>query len=148
MKFFFVVLFTLLLPPHPALADAKLAEENEYVKCEIVLQQKELKAGSTGYVLISFKPKRGIHITTDPPFRISLDTVQQFFRLGKALFSKDARGYLNSQETVRQPLMVARTVTPGTYRLGGTLIYYYCSENDGWCSRFKQPIELTLTIAK
>lgn len=148
LKFFFLVSFTLSLAPHYVPADGKPTEENEYVKCEIVLQHKEMKAGSTGYVLISFRPKNGIHITTDPPFRISLDTLQRFFTLGKALFSKDARGYLNSHETVRQSFTIAKTVTAGTYTLGGTLIYYYCSENDRWCSRFKQPIALSLTIAK
>ena len=148
MKFFFVVFFPLLLAPHHSVADGKSTVKNEYVRCEIVLQQKELKAGSSGYVLFSFMSKKGFHVTTDPPFQISLDTLQQFFTLGKAEFSKDTNGYLSPEQTVRQPLTVAKMVVPGSYDLKGTLIYYYCSESDGWCSRFKQPIELTLKITK
>ena len=148
MKLLFVTLFLLVSVPFPLLGGGKSAAENEYVKCEIVLQQKELKAGSSGYVLISFQPKKGIHITTDPPFRISLDTSRQVFTLGKAEFSRDDNGYLNSRKGVRQPLTVAGTAAPGSYAMRGTLIYYYCSENDGWCSRFKQPIDLTFTVTK
>src|SRR5712692_5873412 len=144
MNFFIAALSGLMLAPHHSAVGAISAIDNEYVKCEIVLHEKELKAGSSGYLLISFKPKKGIHVTTDPAFHLSLDTLQQFFSLGKAEFSEDANGYLNSGKTVRQPLTVAKKVMPGSYVVKGTLVYYYCSENDGWCSRFRQPVELTL----
>lgn len=148
MKFSLCLILSTLIASYYVSTGDKSVSENEHVKCDIVLKQKELRAGELGYFLILFKPKKGIRITTDPPFQVSLDTTQQFFSLGKAEFSQDANGYLNSEKAVRQSFTITRMTKPGSYALKGTLIYYYCSDGEGWCSRFIQPIELKLMITK
>lgn len=121
---------------------------NDLVGINFSLNQKEFKAGGAGYFLISFKPKKGIHITTDPPFHVSLDTAGKIFSLGKVEFSQDASGYVDPQKSVLQRFTIAKTTPPGSYELKGILTYYYCSDEAGWCSKFKQPIHLTFTLTK
>lgn len=124
--------------------DEKISNDNVDVKFN--LKQKEFQSGETGYFLISFKPKKGIHITTDPPFEFTFDTLKQFFSAGKAEFAKDKKEYLKTQQSVKQDFSIAKRTPPGSYNVKGTLVYYYCSDKEGWCSRFRQPVELTLTV--
>lgn len=140
----FVLSFLLL---HTFSPDQKPAV-NDYVGVEISVKQKKLKAGTAGDVLISLKPKKGIHITADPPFSLSLDTLKQFFSSGKPDFKKDDKGYVNTESAIRQEILVAKTTPVGSYKLKTTFIYYYCSDEEGWCSRFKQPLELSVTVVK
>jgi hypothetical protein len=144
MMKYFVVIGLFLLPTSSSKSSDKIV--NEMVAVELNLPQQQLRAGETGTVLIFFKPKKGIHITTDPLFELTFDTLTQFFSTGKTTFEKDKKEYLKTQQPVKQRFLVAKKTLPGSYRLKGTLIYYYCSDKEGWCSRFKQPVELTITV--
>jgi hypothetical protein len=132
-----------------ALAPGEGKVSNDLVGLDVGLRQSQLKPGETGQVIISFKPKKGIHVTTDPPFEFSIDTLGHFFSVGdKAEFVTDTKGYVNPSRPVRQPFIVSRDTPAGTYEVKATLIYYYCSDNEGWCSRFKQPVRFSVKIAK
>lgn len=144
MKLLSVFVLAILAPFPSGTLDEKTS--NDKVEVEFNIKQKEFRSGETGYFLISFKPKKGIYITTDPPFEFTFDTLKQFFSISKAVFVKDGKGYLKAQQSVRQHFLIAKGTPSGSYKVKGTLIYYYCSDDEGWCSRIKQPVELALTV--
>lgn len=125
---------------------AVVESTNALVDVKLTVEQRHLRPGETGAVLISFKPKKGISITTDPMFELTIDTLEQFFALGRITFAKNAKGCLEPNRSVEQRLIVARETPPGVYYIRGTFLYYYCSDQEGWCSRFRQPVELSLTV--
>ena len=57
--------------------------ENKYVKCDIALQQKHLKAGTTAHVLITFTPIAGIHVNGKPAMEIKIDSTNSIAAVGK-----------------------------------------------------------------
>lgn len=119
---------------------------NDLVDVRVEVTESTFRPGTAAHFLISFRPKKGINITTDPAFEFSFDTLKQFFSAGKATFVKDAKGYLKPQQPVKQQFAIAKQTPPGSYRVRGTLVYYYCSDAEGWCSRFRQPVELTFVV--
>lgn len=137
-----IVLLGVLIGPTRAV----LESANEMVDVKLTVEQSQLRPGETGTVLISFKPKKGISITTDPMFELTIDTLKQFFALGNTTFVKNTKGCLEPNRSVEQRLIVARETPPGVYCIRGTFLYYYCSDKEGWCSRFRQPVELSLTV--
>jgi hypothetical protein len=123
-------------------------QANTYVKVDISFSQNDLKAGETGKLLIFFTPQDEIHITTDPPMRFAL-TSSELFVLGERLVPTDtATGYVDTSQPVVQDLQVKTIAIPGKATLKGTLTYYFCSDSEGWCRRFNQPVELDATISR
>jgi len=122
---------------------------NEYVKVDIKVKQKYMKPGETGELKITFKPKSGIHINLDPPLSIKIDSTADVRSSGKFDIPKSTKkGYFDITKTAKQQFTLSRKITSGTVLLKGMLSYFYCSDTDGWCSRFKQPFEFTISIKK
>ncbi|MBI5216697.1 MAG: hypothetical protein HY960_13175 [Ignavibacteriae bacterium] len=122
---------------------------NKFVQCEIKLVEQSLKAGSTGTVQISFKPTKGIHVNLDPPMSLNLDKSDVISKIEKLETTKDKKhDYLDATKPVTAKFTITKNAKPGTIKLKGTFTYFYCSDAEGWCNRFKQPIELALTITK
>ena len=144
MKSLFIILLFLVCFL-PGYAQLNIKED---VAVVTALQQSVLKAGTAGQLTISLKPKKGIHVTADPPFTFSLDTLTQFFSVGKPNFTKDGKGYVDTRHQIRHELSVAKTTPPGSYRVKGVFTYFYCSDAEGWCSRFRHPVELTVNVAR
>ena len=63
-NFIAIVIMSIVLLSSYTIAGGTRPPENKYVKCDIVLQKKQLKAGTTGQLLITLKPIRGIHVNT------------------------------------------------------------------------------------
>lgn len=121
------------------------AKTNEYVKYSASLERKQVARGSTAVLLFRLQPKKGIHVNLDPPLSLTFDSLPPVLKLGELKIPK-RRAYLDAAQPISQPVLVARTAAPGTVTLRGTLTYYYCSDADGWCSRYRQPVELALVI--
>lgn len=123
--------------------------KNEYVDVTISIKQKSLKPGTAGELLISFKPKRGIHINLDPPLSVKIDSSEFVASVGKLDTLRDARtAYLDVAKPVRQLFTLSKKIKPGTVTIRGLLTYFYCSDAEGWCSRFKQPIEVSVPVVR
>lgn len=120
---------------------------NEYVKCAVTLKENSLRAGSRRNLLIALKPKAGIHVNIKPPIGIVLDSTGVIEKVESPMIPK-ADTLLNTSKPISQPIVVAKSVKPGAVTLKGTITYYYCSDAEGWCSRFKQPFELTVNVVK
>jgi len=144
-----VITLALLLSLHAAFAGNGKKTENEYVKVSVSLKERSLKPGETGEMLIAMRPKSGIHVNLQPPIDIKLDSNSAFALVGGLHTSKGSKPeYLDASKPIRQTIKLKKTMKLGTTTVSGTLIYFYCSDADGWCSRFKQPFTLTMSVSK
>jgi hypothetical protein len=125
------------------------AVKNKYVSFEISLKDSNLKAGTTGELQILLTPKKGFHINMIPPIQIIFEKSKHFESFGKPYVpAAEDTAYLDASKPVRQSFKLAKFIKEKSFTLKGTLNYYYCSESDGWCSKYSQPIEIGITVIK
>ena len=130
-------------------AGDKSTASNEYVKINTVVKEHSLKAGAKGTLLFTFIPKKGIHINIEQPMSLKLDSAALVSRVGDLVVPQSAKKeIMNDKKPVKQAFTISTNVNPGEIHIKGILTYFYCSDEEGWCSRFKQPIDVTLTIKK
>lgn len=140
-----IALFTILLMliAAPKSNDTS-GKEDVTVDCH--LDKQELSIGRSGVLVISFEAKKGIHITTDPEMELYLDTLDAVFRLAKLEYRKNPKDYIDLGKPVRQHFKIAKNAAIGRSVLRGTLVYYFCSDDEGWCTRKTYSFDLPLTI--
>jgi hypothetical protein len=123
--------------------------ENQYVKFSASIRDKHLRPGTTTGLVVRLKPVRGIHINGRPPVEIKIDSSSTISSVGKIDVPRDSStGFIDPHRPVTVPITLSKNLKPGLMTVKGTLTYYYCSDAEGWCSRFKQPVEFTITIVK
>ena len=149
MRFYFVFILLFLSGFDFVLGDDKPKIENEYVTASITLRPSKLRAGNSGELLISLKPKKGIHINLQPKAELKLEISDAFILTDSLIIPKSKKtGFVDSEKPIRQMFKLSPKLSPGTVTLNGTLTYYYCSDAEGWCSKFKQPIQLKAIVKK
>ncbi|MDP2209261.1 MAG: hypothetical protein Q8K98_10910 [Bacteroidota bacterium] len=138
-----ISIFILLLLPLYLFCD----DENEYVQVYTSVKPATIKAGGNAEILFTFATQEGIHINLDPPIEVEID--KKFAALSKLDVPK-AKGseYLNLKKPVKQSFTLNKKLKPGKHQLKGTLTYFYCSDEEGWCSRFQQTIQLNIVVEK
>jgi len=147
MKLYFSILASAILLSTITIKAGNTNKINEYVQVSISTDKKIFKADTFGEIIIKFQPKDGIHINLDPPFSINLDSTAVIKASGKPFFKKDNKTqYLDVSKPVKQKFSIPKNIKPGEHKIKGMLIYFYCSNAEGWCSRFKQPFELDIRI--
>lgn len=119
---------------------------NQYVKVAAALVDSTLSPGGRGEILITLKPIEGIHINADPAPEFSVDSGSVAKAIGAPRGKKDDRGYLSVGEPVRQEIVIAPMAAPGEHHVRGLFIYYYCSDTEGWCMRYRQAVALTVIV--
>ena len=138
----FAVLIPILIP-----ANTAAIEERREVRCDIHLASTTLKPGASGEIVLMFSPEEGIHINTDPAMEFEFDKSSPIHFTGITSLPKAAKtGYLDPSKPVRCAFTVNKSLKKGKHTLKGTVQYYFCSDTEGWCNRFSQPIELTFTV--
>ncbi|MBI5475238.1 MAG: hypothetical protein HY964_00710 [Ignavibacteriales bacterium] len=147
MNKFIIIIFALIILTISSTFSNDQGKKNDMVDVQIKLKQNELPAGSTGEIEIKFKPKKDIHINFEPPISVKFDSSSLFSKVEKLnVPRKPKEEYLNTSKPVTQKFTLSKNIHPGKQTVKGTLIYFYCSGSDGWCSRFKYPFEVTLKI--
>jgi len=68
------VLVTVVSFAAVAVSSEKPAAENQYVKFSVALKQPTMAKGSTGALLITLRPQKGIHINLEPPVSVTFDS--------------------------------------------------------------------------
>ena len=122
-------------------------QKNPYVNCSVSVKQKKLKSGAKGELLITLTPRQGIHINLEPPLSVTLDQSKAIASLGNiAIAQKDT--ILDVSKPIRFTFTLAQSIKPGKVTIGGAVTYFYCSETEGWCSKFKQQFEAKFTLIK
>ena len=149
MQNFFIPILLLILNPLSQKDTVSTAVGNKYVSYAVVLKEKTLKVGETGTLLISLTPQKGFHITFEPSPSVQFATSDVVASTGKLGIIKMERDeYLDLSKPLKQPFTLSKKSKSGFAAIKGTLTYFYCSEKDRWCSKFKQPFELQITITK
>ncbi|HUL42723.1 MAG TPA: hypothetical protein VLY03_00030 [Bacteroidota bacterium] len=139
-----IVLFTA-----SAIAGGNPPTQNSYVQCRVQTKQKNLQPGSSGELLITLKPQEGIHINLQPAIDVKLDSSVAVTAVGKTEIPRQATAnYLDTSIPVKQSFAVPKSAQPGNIVVRGTITYFYCSDAEGWCSRFKQPFLVNLTVVR
>ncbi len=125
------------------------SEERREVKCDIQLASASMKAGATGEIILTFMPDEGIHINTDPAmeFEFAKDPTVHFTGI-TSLPKAPKTGYLDARRPVKYGFTLDKKIRKGKHTVTGTVRYYFCSDAEGWCNRFSQPIHLTFTVTQ
>ena len=120
-----------------------------HVKVYASLSKQTFKSGETGELRLTFSPEEGYHINANPPVEFTIDSGKVVLLKGELTQTVDrSNGYLSTRSPVRQTLYVPSTVAPGVHVMKATVTYYYCSDLEGWCVRFRQPVLLSFTLVR
>jgi hypothetical protein len=147
MKLPTFALLALLLASTAAQAGSLRLTGNKSVAVEISLADTVVAAGDTITMAVRFRPVEGIHINLQPPLDFKRDTSSGAALAGSLVLPK-GEPYLNTNAPVVQRFVVPRGAKPGRLSLNGMLTYFYCSDKEGWCSKYKQPVELSVTVRR
>jgi len=124
---------------------------NKYVRYNVEPGRSSMKPGAAGTLRFRLTPQQGIHINTEPAIAFILNDSPDFSLTGKLRFQTvkvDTSVYLDTTKAIRQSFTLAKGAKAGQHVLKATLTYFYCSDAEGWCSRFKQPVEVMVNVVK
>jgi hypothetical protein len=150
MKFLSFVLF-LTASLSFCVSGGEQPKENKYVRFSARMEKTTLRPGETATLSLTLTPAGGIHINLEPPMSFLPDTSQPcaVTKTGGLHFEKmDTTAFLNSGRPITLQLKAGSGAAPGTCHFKGTFSYFFCSDAEGWCSRWKQPVDLTVRIGK
>ena len=143
---YFLALFLIAVP---AFSGGPSSGSNPWVATAVSAAPAKLRAGASTELRISLKPAAGIHIVLQPAIDVKLDSVTAVAGTGTLQVPAAAdKEHLDPAHPVRLKITLAKDVRPGTLTLKGTLVYYYCSDAEGTCNKFKQPLELRLSVVR
>ncbi|MDA0987422.1 MAG: hypothetical protein O3A55_07485, partial [Bacteroidetes bacterium] len=95
-------------------------------------------------LFVTFEPKSGIHINTEPPIELLLESD---LKIKKIQLKKTKEDYLDFSSPVKFRIK-PKTNNFKKDSLFAKLQYYYCSDSEGWCNRFTQEISIKINISK
>jgi len=128
-------------------ARANAQNEEDHLKISLELAADTLGAGAGSEILVRFRPDKGFHVNAVPPVGFELDSGAVATLTDSVTVPLDtATGYLDTRREVRQPFTLSRSATNGKAELTGTMTYYYCSDEEGWCRRVKLPFSASLYV--
>lgn len=99
--------------------------------------EKSIPAGETGKVKVSFDVKEGYVINRIPPIQLKLKGVEGLTLTETSLISSSEDPKSTDEYYVNVPTfdVVVMASKVGTYEIPTTLVYFFCSKADGFCSR-------------
>jgi len=101
------------------------------------------KTAGSGEVAVTSEPKDpDFHLNANPAPRLKLDTTQKL--LGDKPGARPSVGgekYVDTTFPVVFPVTVLAPVK-GEQAVKGSLVYYYCSQREGWCRRGSAELEI------
>ena len=108
----------------------------------------EMKAGKKSDLMVSFHLLKGFTINRNPPISLKLTAVPGVV-LDKTDFvtpSEDPKSkdeYYVDLPIIKVPVTAAKT---GKYEIPGKLVYFFCSKEDGFCSRQTLDVKIPVTV--
>lgn len=121
--------------------------QNEHVKLVLSVQA-TVSEKTAATISFTFTPLEGIHVNTVPNIELKLEKDSPFELVGKPKFAKTEKDYLDITQPVIVTVKAKKNSSAGRSVIKGKLNYFYCSDKDGWCNRFSQPIEIAIEITK
>jgi hypothetical protein len=141
---------TILLLILPELAVQKgSVQENTHVRSEIRLASTTMTRGGTGEIILYLRPNEGIHINTNPAMEFEFEKQSSVHFLSITSLPTNAKtGYLNAEQPIKYSFTLDKNISKGKHSIRGIVRYFFCSDAEGWCNRFVQPIDLRYTVTR
>ncbi len=145
---YLTLIFSLLISsPGSGRNGSSAATLNKFVRYKGGIDKLTFKRGAKGFLTFTLNPDKGIHINSDPAPSFVFDSTCGIAADGKLEVPKDEKTkFVSKKLPIKQGFLIPAGVTTGTVSIRGTLTYYYCSDAEGWCSRFKQPVEISVKV--
>jgi hypothetical protein len=121
------------------------AQPNQHVTLRVKASP-EMKPGRAQNIALLFHPKKGIHINLDPSITVTLEKNTVADAVGTIVGSKDAHGYLDSSKPVLVNVTPRADSPKGTHTLKMKVMYFLCSDAEGWCNREEQLLDVPVTV--
>jgi hypothetical protein len=143
----FIIILLLVLPEFAAQKGG--VEDNAHVRSEIRLASTTMTRGGKGEIILYLTPNEGIHINTDPAIEFELEKQSSVHFLGTTSLPTNAKtGFLNAGQPIKYSFTLDKNISIGKHSIKGIVRYFFCSDAEGWCNRFVQPIELRFTVTR
>jgi hypothetical protein len=112
------------------------------------------KPGATGAIAVTFVPRDpDVHINEEPAPRLKLDLEQSALvdkqpppPKSAPTFNPDTARYLDLKKPVRFPMAFAPGAPKGPQTVNVSVVYFYCSQREGWCRRGRADLEVAVTV--
>lgn len=112
------------------------------------------KAGGAGAIAVRFASRDpDVHINEEPAPRLKLD-LEQVVLVDKQppapktvpVYDPETARYLDLGKPVRFPVAFAPNAPRGPQTVGASVVYFYCSQREGWCRRGTADLEVAVTV--
>ncbi|HEX9202858.1 MAG TPA: hypothetical protein VF964_02760 [Vicinamibacteria bacterium] len=112
------------------------------------------KPGGGGAIAVSFLARDpDVHINEEPAPRLKLDPEQSAL-LDKQppppktvpVYAPEAARYLDLKKPVQFPVAFAPSAVKGAQTVKASVVFFYCSQREGWCRRGSADIEVGVTV--
>lgn len=110
-------------------------------------------SGGEADVVVRFMPlDAAIHVNADPAPRVTLDSQQRLLDDSSRPAPPPARAafpngrYLDTQAGVRFPVRISRLAPSGRHTVRAAVLYFYCSQAEGWCRRAQDDVEVSFSV--
>jgi hypothetical protein len=149
MKPLFFFLLAICIAPPTAFSGGNASGTNPWVHSAISASPVKAHVGSTVQLKVLLTPKAGIHIVIQPPIGVTLDSSSIVASAAKPEVPVASdKEHLETAKPVTVAVTLAPGIRPGKISLKGTLVYYYCSDAEGTCNKFKEPFEVRLNVVR
>ena len=121
-------------------------DEKSLLQVRARILPQRLARGQEGYIELRFSAQEGITISPMPVFTIELGSSQElifpkdFFTssdLEMEILEEEGKEHLNLEESVSIPFTVRLEARRGSHRIEGSIKYFACSLEEGWCLKEK-----------
>ena len=112
------------------------------------------RSGGEGSIDVLFTPlDPDVLINEEPAVRLKLDPTQVVL-VARAKPTPPPSGetdpsksrYVDLAKPVHFPVTIAPTAPRGTWDLGATVVYFFCSKREGWCRRGTAEVRVSVTV--
>lgn len=121
--------------------------DTSFVAVEVRFEPSTVAPGGRGTVEIRFVPADDIHINADPPLAVRLDASPLHLSGGRLEVKTGGdESYVDTAVPVRHEVLIAPDAVAGRATLTGEVVYYYCSDLEGWCRRAAREFSLPVLV--
>ncbi len=117
---------------------------------QVQSNSKPVPAGVRGSVEMHFVIKQGFKIPKKPAPKMHIIPRPEFEVKGDLSFAEEGPAkdteYFSKIKSLNLHFTPASGTGPGKYRLDGKLVYFYCSEEDKYCSRAVESIQIPIEV--
>ena len=104
-----------------------------------------LVAGERTEIRFTIVPPAGIHVPDFPLPEFRPDSSCPAAIEGDPILDRQSGG---GAVVIRQTVIIDKGAAAGRQALRGILVYYYCSDAEGWCRRAKKGMMFPMTVTR